>query len=58
MRVWTWNGLIGTTGNTSICRKVKTLGDSDSEDDAQAWVEKSRRRQLEKEQAEKTVSTP
>lgn len=35
--------------------KVKTLGESDSEDDAQAWVEKSRKRQLEKAQAEKTV---
>lgn len=34
---------------------MKTLGDSDSEDDALTWVEKSRRKQQEKEQAAKTV---
>ena len=39
-----------------VDRKVKTLGESDSEDDAHAWVEKSRKRQKEKAKADKTVS--
>lgn len=36
--------------------KVRTLGDSDSEEDAESWVEKNRRIQREKEQAAKRVS--
>lgn len=34
---------------------IKTLGESDSEDDAAAWVKKSRQKQKEKELAEKRV---
>ena len=36
-------------------RKVKTLGDDDEDDDAHAWIEKSRKLQQEKEKAEKKV---
>lgn len=36
--------------------KVKTLGESDSEEDAERWVEKNRKIQLEKDQAAKRVS--
>lgn len=36
---------------------VKTLGDSDSEDDASAWVKKSRQIEIEKRKAEERVSS-
>lgn len=35
--------------------KVKTLGESDSEDDVSSWVKKSRKIQKDKELAEKRV---
>lgn len=34
---------------------MKTLGDDDEDDDAHAWIEKSRKLQQEKEKAEKKV---
>ena len=39
---------------TSILRS-KTLGESDSDDDARAWIEKNRRIQMEKKKAEERV---
>ena len=37
-------------------RKIKTLGDDeDDDDDAHAWIEKSRKKQQEKEKAERKV---
>lgn len=37
--------------------KVKTLGESDSDDDAKAWVQKNRKLQMEKKKAEERVHT-
>lgn len=37
--------------------RVKTLGESDSDDDAKNWVKKSRKLEKEKAMAEKRVST-
>lgn len=40
----------------SSLAKVKTLGESDSDDDAKAWVEKSRKLAEEKKKAEERVN--
>jgi len=36
-------------------RKIKTLGESDSDEDAATWVRKNRMKQREKDRADKTV---
>jgi hypothetical protein len=38
-----------------ITSKIKTLGESDSDEDAATWVRKNRMKQREKDRAEKTV---
>ena len=48
---------INTIVKHFLCSKIKTLGDSDSDEDAATWVRRNRMKQREKEKADKTVRT-